>query len=141
MARIRIEAVAPHAPPAGFWELLALSVGGATLEKMERVKASYDEAARGLAAAFADEHLAGVIGYAKRNTDLEISHLAVRETMRRQGMARALIEAVSHRNGAVELVAETDDESVGFYRAIGFSAEALPRDVNRAQRFRCRLRR
>jgi hypothetical protein len=54
MPQIGIEEVSANAPPVGFWELLALSVGCATLEKLERVRASYTEADRGLAAAFTE---------------------------------------------------------------------------------------
>ena len=139
MVQIRIEEVSADAPPAGFWDLLALSVGGATVEKMECVKASYARPGYGLAAGFADERLAGVVGYRRRDVDLEVTHLAVREDVRRQGIGRALISAVSRLCAGFELVVETDDEAVGFYRAIGFSAEALPREMGRAQRWHCRL--
>ena len=138
MGQIRIEEVSADAPPAGFWELIALSVGCATVERLERVTASYTDSDRGLAAAFANGRLAGVIGYRRRDTELEITHVAVREDFRRQGVARALISAVSRRHADFEPVAETDDETVGFYRAIGFRTEALPREINRAQRWRCR---
>jgi len=139
MAQIGIEDVSTDSPPPGFWELLALSVGCATVEKLECVRASYTEPHRKLAAAFVDGHLAGVIGYRRRGTDLEITHVAVRENFRSQGLASALISAASRRNADLEPVAETDDEAVGFYRAIGFRTEILPRELGRARRWRCRL--
>jgi GNAT superfamily N-acetyltransferase len=139
VTQIRIKEVSANAPPAGFWELLALSVGSATIEKLERVKVSYTEPDRTLAAGFANGRLAGVIGYRRRDTELEITHIAVREDFRHQGVARALIYAISRPCADLELVAETDDETVGFYRAIGFRAEALPREIGCAQRWRCRL--
>ena len=139
MAEIKIEGVSPSAPPAGFWELIALSVGCPTVEKLERVRAVYTEPDRGLAAAFVSGLIAGAIGYRRRDTELEITHLAVREDSRRQGVARALIAAVLRRQADCEPIAETDDETVGFYRAVGFRTEALPREIDRAQRWRCRL--
>ena len=138
MAQIGIEEVSATAAPAAFWDLLALSVGGATVEKLERVKASYAAPDRGLAAAFAGGRLAGVIGYRSGDADLEITHLAVRDDLRRQGVARALISVISRCYAGFEVVAETDEEAVNFYRAIGFNAEALPREINRTQRWRCR---
>ena len=139
MAQIGIEEVSAAAAPAGFWDLLALSVGGPTVEKLEHVKASYAEPDRGLAAAFAGGRLAGIIGYRRRHADLEITHLAVRDGLRRRGVARALISAVARRHAGFQLTAETDDEAVGFYRAIGFMTEALPREMHFTQRWRCRL--
>jgi len=139
MADIKIERINPNAPPAGLWELLALSVGCATVEKLERIRASYTEADRGLTAAFANGHLAGVIGYRRRETELEITHIVVREGFRRQGVARVMISAALAQHVGLDAVAETDDEAVGFYRAIGFRTEALPCGDNRTQRWRCRF--
>ena len=139
MAQIRIEEVFADAPPPGFWDLLAFSVGRATAETMERVRAFYTHPDHKLAAAFAGERLAGVIGHTRRDdTRLEITHLAVQEDLRRQGVARALVAAISRHDAGFDLVAETDEDAVGFYRAIGFSTEPLPRDKNRTQRWRCR---
>jgi len=139
LSQIRIQEVSASTPPAGFWELLSLSVGCPTVEKLERVRFSYTEPHCGLAAAFANERLAGAIGYRRGGTELEIRHIAVLEEFRRQGVARALILAVSRRHADVEPVAETDDDAVGFYSALGFKVEALPREIDRAQRWRCRL--
>jgi ribosomal protein S18 acetylase RimI-like enzyme len=139
VTQLTIEKVSANAPPARFWEILALSVGGATVEKLERVKASYADPNSGLAGAFANSRLAGAIGFRRRGTELEITHIAVREDFRRQGVARALICEVARWHANYEPVAETDDEAVGFYRALGFNTEALPREMNLIQRWRCRL--
>ena len=45
---------------------------------------------------------------------------------RSRGLARGLIDALAERMGAEQVVAETDDDAVGFYRRCGFSVEDAP---------------
>ena len=139
MPEVRFGDISVGSPPTGFWQLLSQSVGGATAKKLERVRLSYAVPERGLMAAWVGQHLTGVIGDHRTETELEITHIAVSEEFRRHGVARALIAPVMHGHSGLEAIAETDDEAVGFYVAMGWQAEALPREIGRAQRWRCRL--
>lgn len=70
----------------------------------------------------------------------EILGVAVREDARRQGVGRALIlHALRFFPG---LTAETDEDSVGFYRRCGFVCTAFERTFpdGCCIRYRCRLR-
>jgi N-acetylglutamate synthase-like GNAT family acetyltransferase len=65
-----------------------------------------------------------------------IRSIAVSPMWRKRGLGRALVDALAERAGAVRVVAETDDDAVGFYRACGFAvSEAAPK-FERA-RYRC----
>lgn len=55
----------------------------------------------------------------------EILGIAVRENTRRSGVGRALILHAAQLYPT--LTAETDEDSVGFYRACGFECEAFER--------------
>jgi ribosomal protein S18 acetylase RimI-like enzyme len=57
------------------------------------------------------------------NNTIGISSIAVAPGWRNRGLARALIEALAERMGAERVVAETDDDAVGFYRSCGFTVE------------------
>lgn len=54
-----------------------------------------------------------------------IRDIAVEPEARRAGVGRRMIEEAAEAVGAVEIVAETDDDAVGFYRRCGFTVEPL----------------
>lgn len=69
-----------------------------------------------LACAGAEQHPDATIG---------IRSIAVVPAQRNRGLARALIDALAERMNADQVVAETDDAAVGFYRSCGFTAEEV----------------
>ena len=55
-----------------------------------------------------------------------IRSIAVAPHWRGEGLGRSLIETLAERTHAERVVAETDDDAVGFYRRCGFTAEDAP---------------
>jgi ribosomal protein S18 acetylase RimI-like enzyme len=55
-----------------------------------------------------------------------IRSIAVIPNRRNSGLARALVDALAERMDAARVVAETDDDAVGFYRHCGFAVEDAP---------------
>jgi ribosomal protein S18 acetylase RimI-like enzyme len=55
-----------------------------------------------------------------------IRSIAVAPTWRDRGLGRALIDSLAERARAKRVVAETDDDAVGFYRRCGFAVEDAP---------------
>ena len=53
-----------------------------------------------------------------------IRSIAVAPNWRNLGLASSLMTALAERMGADRIVAETDDDAVGFYRSCGFTVEA-----------------
>jgi ribosomal protein S18 acetylase RimI-like enzyme len=60
-----------------------------------------------------------------------IRSIAVVPTWRNLGLGRTLIDALAQRMGAERVVAETDDDAVGFYRRCGFTVEDAPSKFGR----------
>ncbi len=54
-----------------------------------------------------------------------IRDIAVEPEAQRAGVGRRMIEAAAEAVGAVEIVAETDDDAVECYRRCGFAVESL----------------
>lgn len=55
-----------------------------------------------------------------------IRSIAVLPDWRNRGLARSLIDALVERTGAARVVAETDDDAVGFYRCCAFTVADAP---------------
>ena len=62
-----------------------------------------------------------------------IRSIAVAPRWRDRGLGRMLLDAIAERLGADRLVAETDDDAVGFYRRCGFTVEDAAPKFGRAR--------
>lgn len=69
---------------------------------------------------------------------VEIRSIAVSETLQRGGVGRALVAHAGQRHPGRDLVAETDDDAVDFYRRCGFTATEIDRFPD-VRRYRCVL--
>jgi N-acetylglutamate synthase-like GNAT family acetyltransferase len=66
------------------------------------------------------------------NGTIGVRSIAVAPEWRNHGLGRTLIEALAERLGAKRVVAETDDDAVGFYARCGFAVEYAPPKFGRA---------
>lgn len=64
-----------------------------------------------------------VVNYSDDAT--EIIGIAVHEKLRRRGIGRHMIRFLVESEGLARIKAQTDDDSVGFYRGCGFYAERI----------------
>ena len=71
----------------------------------------------------------------------EIIGIAVSEKKRRQGAGRYLVQYVMKYEGLERINAQTDDDSIGFYRKCGFTEERIVVDYpnGSAVRYNCVL--
>ena len=71
----------------------------------------------------------------------EIIGIAVSEKKRRQGTGRRMIQYVMKSEGLERIDAQTDDDSIGFYRKCGFTEERIVVDYpdGSAVRYNCAL--
>jgi GNAT superfamily N-acetyltransferase len=62
-----------------------------------------------------------------------VRSIVVAPEWRQHGLGRTLIDALAERLEAKRVVAETDDDAVGFYRRCGFAVEDAPAKFGRAR--------
>jgi N-acetylglutamate synthase-like GNAT family acetyltransferase len=83
-------------------------------------------------------NLIGTIGYRiDENRILEIKHISVDPLERGQGHGRIQIIELIQLLDPLEVYAETDHESVDFYRNIGFIITSLGEKHSGVERFKC----
>lgn len=72
---------------------------------------------------------------------LVLEYIAVAADRRGEGLGTRLVDAVRRARPGIPLVAETDDDAVDFYRALGFAVAPAPRDARwpDRERYRCTL--
>lgn len=86
--------------------------------------------------------LVAFVAYDVTPSAVTIEYIAVSEREQGHGLATGLIGAIRAREPGRVLVAETDDDAVGFYRRLGFLVEPAAPDARwpgRA-RYRCVVR-
>jgi ribosomal protein S18 acetylase RimI-like enzyme len=85
-----------------------------------------------------DNEILGVVGFILHpNHTLELKHIAVDPEYRRNGYGRGLIlELIEVKQPAIIQV-ETDEETVDFYRNVGFSIFSLGEPYPGIEKFKC----
>lgn len=81
----------------------------------------------------------GFAAYAIEPARIHLKYLAVADAHRGRGLGTRLVAAVRQARLTRPFAAETDDDAVGFYRALGFTVTAAPRDPRwpGRQRYAC----
>jgi GNAT superfamily N-acetyltransferase len=128
----------PKWPDDPLIPILALSVGNPIQEKLKSIVVAYtEEPDRQLISVWNRDVPVGIIGVRMGADNNTILHLSVVVTHRGMGIGRALVRQVI-RKSPKELVAVTDLNGVGFYKALGFQMESAPPNHGRT-RFSCKL--
>jgi ribosomal protein S18 acetylase RimI-like enzyme len=85
-----------------------------------------------------DNEILGVVGFTMLpNLTLELKHIAVMPEVRGNGYGRGLIlELIEVKQPSI-IEAETDEDSVEFYRNVGFSVVSLGEKYPGVERFKC----
>ncbi|WP_367618557.1 GNAT family N-acetyltransferase [Paenibacillus andongensis] len=82
--------------------------------------------------------MVGIIGFElSNNQEMTITHLAVEPESRGVGFGRGIILEIIEDMSPIRIVAETDEESVQFYRNIGFVIRSLGEKYPGVERFLC----
>jgi len=127
VSSFHLHGVLASAGSSEFWDLLSISVGFPTPEKMAQVRQAYcGRRGCALIAAHLEGRTVGVIGYQDCDDGVELKHIAVSPDKQRSGIARALVQAVIEAFPDKGIYAETHDGAVGFYNRLGFQSDLLP---------------
>src|SRR5688572_17975151 len=134
--------VLDHLEDSEIVNILKLSIGSATLERIASVVHTYRmrpfQFAFGLQV---DNVLVGVVaGEMHSGCSATIGHIAVRADQRCRGFGRQLITNLRKCLDLREIVAETDRDAIAFYRQCGFEVASLGEQYPGVERFKCRWR-
>lgn len=81
---------------------------------------------RGLYGEVIHHRLAGLIGIVPYSEEaVELKHIAVNPQYRRLGLGTKLIYEYMHSYHPAKIIAETDQDAIGFYSKIGFEIHSL----------------
>lgn len=81
--------------------------------------------------------LVGIIGVDASDDEMTIKHIAVTPENRGKDYGRGMILELLLQQKPARVIAETDEESVGFYRSIGFEIYSLGELYPGVERYRC----
>lgn len=115
--------------------VIASSIGSSSSEKIKQILQDYGCPNRFLMGAFSMQNLVAVIGYELKGRQVIIKHLSVLEAFQKLGIGNTLIQMVISDHDPKRVSVETDDESVAFYKNIGFLCKSF--EGNYGIRYRC----
>jgi N-acetylglutamate synthase-like GNAT family acetyltransferase len=108
-----------------------------TEEKIATVLKNYDPADQHLLGCIHDDKLIGVIGIHLDNGNGIINHIAVSSKYRLKNVGQQLTSYAVKQFSLKNIMAETDDDSIGFYQRCGFVCE--PFQGKFGKRYICKM--
>lgn len=104
----------------------------------EAVKEYKDQTDSEIMGYYADQDLIGLVGFRINNQNvLELRQIAVLPEEQGMGYGRGMMLELLHLKNPKSIVAETDEETVDFYRSIGFTIESVGEKYPGVERFKC----
>lgn len=119
-------------------KVIALCIGNPTNEKIQSSLNYYSSAPnRLIIGTILNRSVIGLIGVSIEDNIVIINHLAILGEYRGYGIAKKLVHYVAKCFQTKSIIAETDDEAIGFYRALNFHCDVFagPYGI----RYKCKL--
>lgn len=102
------------------------------------LKTYIDNDSRELVGSLKNDELVGLIGFISESTnEIELKHIAIKANYRGKGIGSEMINEFIKTKKNVRIKAETDKDTVGFYKKIGFSITSLGEKYPGVERFEC----
>lgn len=121
--KITIKSVNPD--DAGLPLVIHGAVGNPSPDKIVAVIKRYAYPGHEIIGAFTDDILVGMLGVYIANALITIRHISVLQNFQRQGVGTLLLGEIKKCYEGYRIIAETDEESVGFYAKSGFSCHGF----------------
>lgn len=130
--------IKPKLEDPSIHELISLAIFPEP-ERVDRAIESYkNDPEQEIMGYFLEEELIGIVGYQiNDNNTLELKHIAVVPEEQGHGYGRGIILEILHQKSPRAIVAETDEDTINFYRSIGFTIESLGEKYPGVERFKC----
>jgi len=103
---------------------------------MERIRQARDEAPDRVFGGLMGGDLVGAYTLKRDGMANQVDIIAVANGHRRRGIGRSLLKDALRRSGRRPLVAETDEEGLGFYKACGFKMVGRRKQPDGSFRYR-----
>ncbi len=103
-------------------EVIKFSIGYPTEDKVLEIIKTYATYGNELTGAYLEGGLIGVVGFYCLEK-ITIRHISVLPEFQRQGIGKLLLDNIKKRYAENKIIAETDEESVDFYKKLGFMCE------------------
>ncbi|MDT0277107.1 GNAT family N-acetyltransferase [Blastococcus goldschmidtiae] len=89
----------------------------------------------------ADGVVVGFVAYDQGDSQVVMKYIATAESRRGMRIGSSLVHELQRRHPGLAISAQTDDDAIGFYRKLGFTDTAAPRDSRWPvqQRYDCLL--
>jgi ribosomal protein S18 acetylase RimI-like enzyme len=100
--------------------LIKFSIGYPTEDKVFKIIASYKNSSSKLYGAYLNEHLTAIVGVQQDEQELTVRHISVLPEFQNQRIGTLLLNHIKAQYSKCKIIAETDEESVEFYRKSGF---------------------
>lgn len=133
MADLAVPLVDPRAE-----QMLRLAVGPGEPTRLTAAMEIFEVTDARLVGLGDGDHLFGVVGFRHDGGDVRIQHLAVRPEVQGRGWGRVIVDWLASACPGLPLVAETDDDAVGFYRRCGFRVTPLGETYPGVERYAVR---
>lgn len=119
--------------------LLAPSVYNPTPERLKHRAEEYaaDSNVKAYSCNNSEKYI-GIVVFVTENGTTEILDIAVKPEYRKHGIGRKLIDFIFNRFPVDTIIAETDDETVGFYKRYGFAVTPT-KEFSDIRRYFCKL--
>lgn len=123
----------------GIRELIALSVFPDEDEPNRTISRYETDGSLRILGYSSEDEIVGFVGFDIDSENVvTLRHIAVSPDVRGAGFGRGIILELLHQYEPAAIVAETDEDTVHFYRNIGFRIESLGELYPGVERFRCR---
>ena len=105
-------------------DVIKFSIGYPTEDKVLEIIKTYATYGNELTGAYLEGGLIGVVGFYCLEK-ITIRHISVLPEFQRKGIGKLLLDNIKKRYAENKIIAETDEESVGFYLKSGFSCNSF----------------
>lgn len=118
-------------------EIITPCIGNPTNTKIQKIIQNYKTLNHHLIGCLLNNNLIGVIGFQFIDSKAIIKHISVHSEYRHKKIGKDLIHYAIKYFTITLITAETDDESVGFYKKLGFQCNTFENSYG--IRYHCKL--
>ncbi|WP_239748238.1 MULTISPECIES: GNAT family N-acetyltransferase [unclassified Mammaliicoccus] len=107
------------------------------IESIKDVEEYYSITENELYSVSNNERIVGLVGLISTEQEVVIKHIAIQSHLQNKGLGTEIINKIHQLFPKQKLVAETDNDAVGFYTKIGFKIISLGEKYPGIIRYKC----